>query len=220
MIAMTQVQLVYPKIPNSKNSPWELCIAFEKYDGTNLHWVWQLELGWYAFGTRQYWFELDEMGIAQFNEAYPGLEEAPEIFSRDFANPLQKVFQEKLNYQYQEITGFTEFFGTNSFAGMHRKDDPKQLILFDVQTDKFIIPPEQFFQDFNHLNIAKVVYRGMLTGQFIDDVRKGKYDVAEGVVCKGGGSNSENVWMVKIKTYAYMKKLQQAFKDDWNTYWE
>ena len=40
--------LVYPKIPDSKNCPHEQCVAFEKYDGTNLHWVWEVELGWYA----------------------------------------------------------------------------------------------------------------------------------------------------------------------------
>lgn len=103
---------------------------------------------------------------------------------------------------------------------MHKKDEAKQLILFDVQTDKGIIHPEQFIRDFSELNIPKVVYRGKLTGKFIDDVRQGKYAVAEGVVCKGGNSNSNQVWMVKIKTYAYMKKLQQAFKDNWENYWE
>ena len=64
---MTRVQLAYPKIPDSKNCPNEQCIAFEKYDGTNLHWVWEIELGWYAFGTRRHRFDLDEMGIAEFN---------------------------------------------------------------------------------------------------------------------------------------------------------
>lgn len=102
---------------------------------------------------------------------------------------------------------------------MHKQDDPKQLILFDVQTDKGIVSPEQFIRDFNGLNIARVIYCGKLTGKFIDDVREGKYGVAEGIVCKGGSSALDQ-WMVKIKTYAYMKKLQQAFKHDWEAYWE
>lgn len=102
---------------------------------------------------------------------------------------------------------------------MHKKDDPKQLILFDVQAGKGIISPQEFIRDFGEFNIARVVYRGKLTGKFIDDVREGKYGVDEGVVCKGG-SSADEVWMVKIKTYAYMKKLQQAFNDDWEKYWE
>ena len=216
---MSRVKLVYPKIPDSKNCPLKRCIAFEKYDGTNLHWVWEVELGWYAFGTRRDRFDLDDMGIADFNAAHPGLEEATDIFRKDFAHSLETLFRNNPQYNYPEITVFTEFLGTNSFAGMHKKDDVKQLILFDVQAGKGIISPEQFIRDFSEFNIARVVYRGKLTGKFIDDVREGKYGVDEGVVCKGG-STADELWMVKIKTYAYMTKLQQAFKDDWENYWE
>jgi hypothetical protein len=50
-------------------------------------------------------------------------------------------------------------------------------------------------------------------------VGSSKNGVAEGVVCKG--KNKVNgIWMVKIKTYDYMDKLQQALKDDWERYWE
>ena len=55
---MARIKLAYPKIPGSKNSPFKRCIAFEKYDGTNLHWVWEYELGWYGFGTRRDRFDL------------------------------------------------------------------------------------------------------------------------------------------------------------------
>jgi hypothetical protein len=216
---MVKVKLAYPKIPDSKNCPLEKCIAFEKYDGTNLHWVWESELGWYAFGTRRDRFDLDDMGIAEFNAAHPGLEDAPGIFIRDFAKNLESLFLQHPNYQCPEITVFTEFFGVNSFAGMHKKDDPKQLVLFDVQTDQGIIIPEEFTRDFGDFNIARVVYRGKLTGQFIHDVRQGKYGENEGVVCKGG-TNPNNIWMVKIKTYSYMDRLKEAFKNDWENYWE
>lgn len=216
---MSRIKLVYPKIPDSKNCPLKQCIAFEKYDGTNLHWVWEVELGWYAFGTRRDRFDLDDRGIAEFNAAHPGLEEAPIIFRKDFADTLENIFRNHPQYNCPEITVFTEFLGANSFAGMHKKDDPKQLILFDVQTERGIIKPEQFIRDFSEVNIARVVYRGKFTGKFSDDVRNGKYGVAEGVVCKGG-NGVDDLWMVKIKTYAYMKKLQEAFKDDWENYWE
>jgi hypothetical protein len=216
-VKMAKVKLAYPKIPDSKNCPMGRCIAFEKYDGTNLHWVWEVELGWYAFGTRRDRFDLDDVGIAEFNSAHSGLDKAPEIFHRDFANPLEAIFRENPRYDCSEITVFTEFFGSNSFAGMHKENDPKQLVLFDVQTDNDIIGPEQFIEDFSEVNIARVVYRGKLTGRFGDDVREGKYNVAEGVVCKG---SSDRLWMVKIKTYDYMKRLQNAFKDEWKQYWE
>jgi hypothetical protein len=64
-----------------------------------------------------------------------------------------------------------------------------------------------------------VVYEGKLTGKFTEDVREGKYDVDEGVVCKGG-SDADDLWMVKVKTYAYLERLKQAFADRWEDYWE
>ena len=194
----------------------EACIAFEKYDGTNLHWVWEKELGWYAFGTRRDRFDLDDRGIAEFNAAHPALEEAPQIFVRDFAKSLEFLFRKNPQYSSCEITVFTEFFGANSFAGMHERDDPKQLVMFDVEVDKTLAPPEQFLRDFSSVNIARVVYCGKLTGKFIDEVRQGKYGVAEGVVCKGK-SNDNSIWMVKIKTLAYMQKLEQAFKQNFRS---
>jgi hypothetical protein len=215
---MARVQLTYPKIPGSQNSPLEKCLAFEKYDGTNLHWVWEPELSWYAFGTRRDQFDLDDQGIAEFNAAHPGLEEASAIFARDFAPPLEAVFRENQRYSTSEVIAFTEFFGVHSFAGLHKQGDPKQLVLFDMQTDEGIVAPDQFVQDFSSVNIARVVYSGKLTGKFMEDVRVGRYGVAEGVVCKG--KNADGIWMVKIKTNAYLKKLQQAFKDDWEKYWE
>jgi hypothetical protein len=215
---MARVKLVYPKMPGSKDSPLEKCIAFEKYDGTNLHWVRDAEMGWYAFGTRRDRFDLDEKGIADFNAAHPGLEAAAEIFLRNFAQPLDAVFQANPNYHCPEIIVFTEFLGAQSFAGMHKVDDPKQLVLLDVQTDQGMLAPDQFIQDFNVVNIAQVVYRGKLTGKFIEEVRAGKYAVAEGVVCKG--QNADGVWMVKIKTNSYLQKLQAAFQADWENYWE
>jgi hypothetical protein len=73
--------------------------------------------------------------------------------------------------------------------------------------------------DFGHLHIARVVYEGKLTGTFAEEVRSGKYEVAEGVVCKGE-SAGDHVWMVKIKTNAYLVRLKQAFAERWEEYWE
>ncbi|MBW4489378.1 MAG: hypothetical protein KME12_16440 [Trichocoleus desertorum ATA4-8-CV12] len=86
---------------------------------------------------------------------------------------------------------------------MHQKDDSKELVLFDVQTEQGMVMPAQFIEDFKTLSIARVIYQGKLTGQFIEDVRNGKYGVAGGVVYKGGRYRDE-LWRVKIKTYAYM----------------
>src|SRR4051794_29413871 len=63
--------------PVAANAPNGRCVAFEKYDGTNLHWVWDREYGWITFGTRRDSFYLDSTGVADFHAAHPGLEETP-----------------------------------------------------------------------------------------------------------------------------------------------
>jgi hypothetical protein len=81
------------------------------------------------------------------------------------------------------------------------------------------VGPRQFVDDFGHLDAARVVFQGKLTGQLAEDVRRGRFGVEEGVVCKGGRGGAD-LWMVKIKTHAYMEKLKQAMADRWEDYWE
>jgi hypothetical protein len=213
--------LHYPKIPGSRHCPDGRCVAFEKYDGTNLHWDWDRDFSWHAFGTRRDEFALTRIGIDQFENTHAHLRQSVEVFQAGLANEIESVFIDNANYrEFTSIKVFTEFFGPNSFAGLHKSDDPKQLMIFDVLAEPFgIIGPEQLVTDFGHLSSARVVYRGKLTGKFSDDVRKGKYDVREGVVCKGG-TGGPDVWMVKIKTHAYMEKLKAAFAEKWEDFWE
>jgi hypothetical protein len=213
--------LHYPKIPGSHNAPDGRCIAFEKYDGTNLHWEWDRDFGWHSFGPRRDEFNLTEEGIRLFAQQHAHLRQSVEVFQETLAASIEKVFREHPNYrELQSLKVFTEFLGPNSFAGLHKEDDPKELRLFDVWAEPLgMIGPRQFVADFSHLHSARVVYEGKLTGKFTEDVRLGKHGVNEGVVCKGG-SGGADVWMVKVKTYAYMERLKQAFAERWEEYWE
>ena len=213
--------LHYPKIPGSAHCPSGRCVAFEKYDGTNLHWDWDRDFGWHAFGTRRDEFNLTEGGIAEFTAKHAHLVQAPGAFTPGLAGGIERVFRENAAYaDSPSLKVFTEFLGPRSFAGLHREGDPKELRLFDVWADGFgMIGPRQFVADFGHLPIARVVYQGKLTGQFTEDVRLNKYDTPEGVVCKGGEGGAD-LWMVKIKTDAYRANLKQAFADRWEEYWE
>ncbi|MCA9176877.1 MAG: hypothetical protein KDB14_20455, partial [Planctomycetales bacterium] len=87
-----------------------------------------------------------------------------------------------------------------------------------IQTEQGMLAPDLFVEHLDALPIARTVYRGRLTGKFATDVREGRFDVTEGVVCKGGETGS--VWMVKIKTNSYMERLKQAFAADWESHWE
>src|SRR5207244_4073436 len=127
-----------------------------------------------------------------------------------------------------------EFFGPNSFAGQHDPahpvlaqagiagNDPKELVLFDVNVHKKgLMAPRHFLDTLGRLPIAEVIYEGDLTPQFIEDVRAGKYPVREGVVAKGlEGKAPHGIWMRKIKTHAYLEELRRRFGPDWEQYGE
>ncbi|MCC7419440.1 MAG: hypothetical protein IT428_04120 [Planctomycetaceae bacterium] len=218
---MAATPLTYPKIPGSKGCPGTQCIAFEKYDGTNLHWTWDRDFGWHEFGTRRDSFQLTPDGVSEFCRAHTELRRASDIFRQTIADGIEAVLKSHGEYQKaQEVRIFTEFLGPRSFAGRHQADDDHYLKLFDVEiVGNGIVPPLRFVEDFQHLAIARVIYRGRLTGRFAEDVRQGRYGVNEGVVCKGGTGKSD-LWMAKIKTNAYLERLKQAFADRWEEYWE
>ncbi len=169
---------------------------------------------WYAADR----FDLDAKGIGEFNQAHPGLEECTDVFLGTLADRLSAVLSGLDWYDSAELIVFTEFLGDNSFAGKHLSSDTKRLIIIDVQTSAGFLSPDVFVRDLSTLPIARRVYQGKLTGKFADDVRQGRYGVTEGVVCKGNAQGK--VWMVKIKTNAYMLRLKEAFAERWEEYWE
>jgi hypothetical protein len=210
--------LHYPKIPGSANALNGRCVAFEKLDGTNLHWCWDREFGWHGFGTRRDEFNLTPAGIAAFAEAHPGLEGAASVFEVTLAEPLDRALRDRTDFAAAKA--FAEYLGPNSFAGQHKSGDPMRLVLFDVWGEGFgFLAPHQFVRDFGHLPAPRVVFEGKLTGAFLEAVRLGKYGVAEGVVCKGG-TGGQDVWMVKVKTYTYLARLKASFGAKWEDFWE
>lgn len=152
-----KVPLVYPKMPDSKGCMLKRCYAYEKLDGTNIHWCWNKKDKFYAFGTRRDRFPLTLAGEEDFKKAHPGLEGVVDSFfhcevHRRLAAPLDEFLSgvyrgpprfshiPKGIYSESEVVIFTEFFGEKSFAGQHEKDDHKDHYLIDVQVDGRLIP--------------------------------------------------------------------------------
>jgi hypothetical protein len=225
-----KVPLVYPKMTDSKNCPLKKCWAYEKLDGTNIHWCWNQKDKFYAFGTRRDRFPLTTDGERDFNVAHPGLEEVVSTF---LGGPIIEKLDDVLMREYgryflnlnksdpiSEIILFTEFRGPRSFAGQHQREDKKTHYLIDVQVDGKMLPPGKLRWDFYGISdwMPKLVYNGKFTGDFVEKVRKGHYNVDEGVVIKGVVDSE--VYMCKVKTDAYMERLKVQFKSNWKNYWE
>lgn len=203
----------YPEIKGPSKAPHEACIAFEKLDGSNMRFEWSPKRGWYKFGSRS----------QLIDASYPILGQAIPIFMKKYAEPIERLVKDsKPLRNAQCVTAFCEFFGFSSFAGQHVADEPKNLVLFDFHVHKKgLMGPTEFVQTLGgveEIEIPRIVYQGVLNESLIQDVRDGKYDVPEGVVCKGGSGHK--LWMRKIKTQAYIDRLKNTFGEAWQKYGE
>lgn len=210
----------YPSIPKALSEFLNSdCISFRKYDGSQIRVGWSNKKGWHKFATRGQLFDQTDKNFGS----------AVEIFHRTHGEPLEKAIVDNFR-KVTEAVAFLEFIGPHSFAGLHdpgilnvENNDPKELVLFDVNVhQKGILSPQDFVKFFSHTRSAEVLYKGPLTEDFIKDVRESKYPVDEGVVCKGlkKPGNPHSLWLCKIKTWAYLKKIQAYFGTSFGNYWE
>lgn len=222
-----KIKLAYPKIPDTLDCPLKQCIAFEKLDGTNIHYVYR-NLVFTDFGTRRDRFSANDEGAKSFNQAHPELASLHKD-NKDFILGLEIFLLEQDKYHSKETIFFFEYCGPNSFAGQHQPKEYKKLHLIDVQIDGKMVPPEELIEDFKEFftdpewgdysdRLPKVVFKGKFSGQLFVDARKGKFPVKEGIVVKG--MVGDRVYMAKIKTEAYLDRLKNEFKDNWKEYWE
>jgi hypothetical protein len=195
----------YPKIEHYSEAPLgEFCYAFYKYDGSNIRAEWGRKRGWYKWGTRN----------VMIDKNTPIYGEAIDIFLNKYGQDLDDVFR----IEYPKVDSFVvfgEFFGPNSFAGKHIESDNMDIIMFDVnQHKRGFLPPKEFIENFGHLDIPKIIYQGNFNGELIKNVRENKYQLTEGVVCKGTiktKKEGEILWMTKIKCDSWIKKVKELY---------
>lgn len=193
----------YASIPGWKDAPRGLpCIAFDKLDGQNIRCEWTKKKGWWKFGSRNVLLYQEE------------LKPAIDIFLNKYGDAIAKVIKDEKEFRgINECIVFCEFFGENSFAGLHVEGEPKDVVLLDVSPlRKGILTPRQFLKLFGHLHTVLPVYEGNFNQIFIQDVKNGKYPVKEGVVAKGlkpGSKSPHGLWMAKVKTNWWMEELKK-----------
>lgn len=218
------MMIEYPSIISSnakqapKNKPM---IAFEKLDGSNIRVKYTPKRGFDLFGSR----------TQLIDESHSMLGGVVSVFNNTCRCPLEDYFK-KFYSKEKEIIVYGEYVGPNSFAGGH--SDPPELmkfVLFDILLIKNsyveFVKPQDFVKIAEKLlhvvPTPRIIYSGNLTDEFVKNVRENVYNTNEGVVCKGtetSGAYRGKIWMTKIKTYAYLQRLKDRYKDDWEKYWE
>jgi hypothetical protein len=188
----------YPSIQKSVGGDG-LLHTFDKIDGSNLRFEWTRKRGWFKFGTRN----------RLFDESDPIFGEAIPLFRHTLAEQLERIF---MSQGWQKVVVFTEFWGTQSFAGIHEPNDPKFLTLIDVSPhQRGIIDPKEFiklFGEFGPKYFGQVAWNKL----FIDQVRNGEMDLSfEGVV--GKALRNKQVVMFKTKTQAWIDKVKLRYDE-------
>ena len=182
-------------------------IGFAKIDGSNIRAEWNDKRGFYKFGTRH---ELIDDKTRPFGRSIPLLRDKYEI-------DLTRVFKER---GWKNVICFFEYWGAESFAGNHNFDQAMDITLIDVNpfdTNPYqmgILPPENFIELFEYIDIPTICYRGYVTTELFDRVKQSTLPgmSAEGVVCKGN-DNGKTV-MFKIKSQAWLDKLKEYCNDN------
>jgi len=183
----------------------EVVHAFDKKDGSNLRFEYSTKRGWYKFGTRK----------CMIDQNHPDFGQAIPLFLEKYGDGLSTVFKNKDYRNTKNFIVFCEWYGPNSFAGHHDPNDKMELLLFDVNPiKKGFVGPKQFIDDFGHLGIPELIHHGNLNIDFINQVKRNDFNLMEGVVCKWKDNRkAHQVWMVKIKTDAWLNRLKNKFGD-------
>lgn len=187
----------YPSLPYATECHLPI-IAFDKLDGSNVRAEWTKKKGWHKFGTRH----------RLVDETDPLFGKVPRIITNKYGSSLAAALDDA---GFDRAMCFFEFWGPSSFAGMHDVNEEQTVTLFDVAPFKRgILDPETFLKLFGYLDIAKVLYRGNLTSEFIESVRTGTLEgmTFEGVVCKtANDKKTKQPIMFKQKNKAWLDKL-------------
>lgn len=185
-------------------------LAFDKLDGSNIRMEYSHNRGFYKFGTRETMFdsksEIFGFVVPLFKEQYE--KKIVEILKQDFKKHLNIVC-------YFEVHGPKSEFGQHDF-----ENDVFKLTLLDVDLYKHgILDPYTFVDKFKTCDIPKIVYQGPLTEEFITNVKDNKYDLKEGVVCKGIFENRKHrqiLYHSKIKTNDWLDRLKLRYLKQYN----
>jgi hypothetical protein len=178
--------------------------AFDKLDGSNIRAEWSAKKGFHKFGSRS----------QLIDSSYFLLGESIGLIRSKYENALSEIF---LKQKWQDVLCFFEFYGANSFAGMHFPEE-HTVTLIDVNPYKQgILEPFSFIKHFGHLDIPKVLYEGTVSSELFDQVKNSTLAgmTLEGVVCKGANDKKTKMpVMFKIKSQAWLDKLKEHCKGD------
>jgi len=197
----------YPSIPRDikYGGPY---YVFDKVDGSNIRAEWNKKQGFYKFGSRK--VLLGEKGAT---DQQTMLGESLALI-KELTDTLGKVFQQQ---RWQQVVCFFEFLGANSFAGFHR-DEPHRVVLLDLHIHKQgLIDARDFVKTFEGtVETPKLLHQGNFNKEMEAKIRAGTFEGMsfEGVVAKAPLTKKwETPTMFKVKNQAWIDKVHALHGD-------
>lgn len=197
----------YPSI--SKIVVNEDIYAFDKKDGTLIR--------------AEFSFKKSHRCFTKFGTKKCLIDENTEIYGeavnliRETTDDLSKICEKN---RYQNVTCYFEFYGQNSFAGLHQ-EEPHRVMLFDASIDKRgLLEPREFIKIFtdhpsSELFTQICLYSGKANRPFVESVQSRSLEdmTFEGVVCKGKYVSPGLPLMFKIKSNAWIELVKSRYTD-------
>lgn len=175
--------------------------VFDKIDGSNIRAEWDRKKGFHKFGSRKVLLS-ESSAVALAKEL---------ILAQ--SSKLEKCLND---LRIQQCTLFFEFFGDNSFAGVHEEgnEDNKRVYLLDVDVFKQgMLDPKEFLKTFSgRVLTPTLIHHGFVNQIFLRDVEERKISgmTYEGIVGKAFGGRQKPLLMFKHKSSdwkAHVKNL-------------
>jgi len=161
----------YPSIPKRLIED-RVVYVFDKLDGSNIRAEWTRKQGFVRFGSRKRLLGPDQEFI----------HEAKALIKETCSQLVEDAFQGEA----ESAILFFEFYGANSFAGQHVKED-HNIALLDVNVHRRgLLRPDEFMSKFEGFPKAKLLHKGVLTPEIVEAVQHGRFPgvTNEGVVAK------------------------------------
>jgi hypothetical protein len=172
--------------------------TFDKIDGSNLRFEWSRSKGWYKYGTRRRLFDVSD----------PIFGPAIALFHSTLAEQLEIIIRQQ---KWISCVIFCEYYGPNSFAGIHEPNDEMKLVVIDVAPYKQgILEPKAFLKLFGPFGPKyfglidwNATFRQRITEGLIGGVS------FEGVVGKRVDRN--RLMMYKCKSQAWYDRVYEKY---------
>jgi len=196
----------YPSIPyHTAGVEGSKVWVFDKPDGNNLRFEFSQNRGFYKFGTRTNLISKDDKDYG----------EGVKIFLDKYSKELEYRFKH-LYPNSLSMTVFAEYFGKNSFSGIHDSNDIMDVTIFDIiNYKKGFIPVSKYIEQFGDLDITTLIDTTVFDSELIENVRNNTFltPLKEGVVVKGERKHKGEIipWMCKIKTWEWLNKVKEKY---------